>query len=351
MPPSTPSESGTFPRDELGYPENPVLVRIRRGEGIESQHRGSWVLTDSSGAVLDGAGDFTRPVFVRSTVKSLQALPLLETGAAERYGFRDVEIALALASHNAEARQVEVVAGLLARLGLGVEDLQCGPEPPRDPEARARLQADGGRATALHNNCSGKHAGFLALALHLGVPRERYLDPSSAGQVLVRAAVLAMSGVQPAQLTTAVDGCSAPTFRMPLAGLATAFARVSNPEGLERPRREACERMVASVAAHPGMIAGDHKRICTDLARATRGRIFPKVGGDAVYGLGICGADRGLAIKIDDGGSRGLHPLVVALLARFGFLSRPEAEALAPWKQETLRNWAGREIGRTEVLA
>lgn len=332
------------------YPENPVLVRIRRGEATESQHRGAWVLADSNGKVLDGMGEFSSPVFVRSAVKSLQALPLLETGAAERFGYSDVEIALTLASHNAEARQTEAVAGLLARLGLAESDLQCGAEPPRDPEARARLRANSGKPTAIHNNCSGKHAGFLALALHLKAPKERYLDPASPGQTLVREAVLAMSGVKKADLTTAVDGCSAPTFRMPLSGLATAFARITNPSGLERCRREACERMVASVAAHPEMIAGAHQRICTDLARVSRGRIFPKIGGDAVYGIGICGADRGLAIKIDDGSNRGLQPLVVALLLRFGFLSSSEAEALDPWRQETIRNWAGLAIGSTEVL-
>jgi len=300
--------------------------------------------------VLDGAGEFSRPVFVRSAVKSLQALPLLESGAAERFAFSDVEIAVALASHDAEARHTEVVAGLLARLGLAESDLQCGAEPPRDGETRARLRSAGGKPTAIHNNCSGKHAGFLALALHLGAPKESYLDPRSPGQVLVRDAVLAMSGVKPSELTTAVDGCSAPTFRMPLSGLAAAFARVTNPGGLGRTRREACERMVAAVAAHPEMIAGAHNRICTDIGRATRGRIFPKVGGDAVYGIGVCGADRGFAIKIDDGSNRGLHPAVVALLTNFGFLSGPEAEALAPWRQGTIRNWSGLEVGSTEVL-
>jgi len=339
----------TPPASQPGYPENPVLVRIRRGLEVESQHRGAWVLTDSNGRVLAGAGEFSRPVFVRSAVKSLQALPLLETGAAERFGFSDVEIALTLASHNAEKRQTEAVLGLLARLGLFESDLKCGVEPPRDGEARQRLKAEGKQPTALHNNCSGKHAGFLALALHLGAPKEHYLDPAGPGQTLVRAAVLAMSGVEPDELTTAVDGCSAPTFRMPLTGLATAFARISNPSGLQRARREACERMVAAVAAHPEMIAGVH-RICTDLARVTKGRIFPKVGGDAVYGIGVCGADRGLAIKIDDGSNRGLHPFVVALLAKFGFLSPAEQEALAPWRQETILNWAGLSVGRTEVL-
>lgn len=338
-----------LPASDVGYAENPVLVRIRRGEAVESQHRGSWVLTDSKGGVVEGAGEFSRPVFVRSSVKSLQALPLLETGAAERFGFSDVEIALALSSHNAEARHTDAVAGLLARLGLAEPDLQCGAEPPRDPEAIARLRASGGKPTSIHNNCSGKHAGFLALALHLGAPQKRYLDPKSPGMTLVQEAVLAMSGVKSSDLTTAVDGCSAPTFRMPLTGLATAFARITNPAGLERSRREACERMVASVAAHPEMIAGA-TRICTAIARVTRGRIFPKIGGDAVYGIGICAADRGLAIKIDDGSNRGLQPVVVALLSRFGFISSSEAEALAPWRQETILNWAGLAIGRTEVL-
>jgi L-asparaginase II len=332
------------------YPENPVIVRVRRGTEIESQHRGAWVVADSSGRVIDGAGEWARPVFVRSSVKCLQALPLLESGAAERYGFSDVEIALALASHNAEERHTQAVASLLGRLGLSASDLQCGAQPPGDPAARARLRAVGGEPTAIHNNCSGKHAGFLALALHLGAPTQRYLDPHSPGQVLVHDAVEAMSGVASGDLTTAVDGCSAPTFRMPLSGLATAFARVTNPGALQRPRREACERMVTSVAAHPEMIAGDHRRICTDLARVTRGRIFPKLGGDAVYGIGIVGADRGLAIKIDDGSNRGLHPAIVALLVRFGFLDAAESETLAAWRQASLRNWAGLEIGRTEVL-
>ena len=344
------SDAGPAVSPDRGFPENPVLVRIWRGREIESQHRGSWVMADSNGKILDGAGEWARPVFVRSTVKCLQALPLLETGAAEHFGFSDVEIALALASHNGEAQHTEGVAALLARLGLSESDLRCGAHPPGDPEARARLRAEGKKPTAIHNNCSGKHAGFLALALHLGAPKEEYLDPGSPGQTLVREAGLSMSGVRPAELTTAVDGCSAPTFRMPLSGLACAFARVSNPSRLERPRRLACERMLASVAAHPATIAGEHKRLCTDIVRVTESRIFPKIGGDAIYGIGVVGADRGLAIKIDDGSSRGLPPAVIALLSRFGFLSGPEATALAPWREQTLRNWAGIEIGRTEVL-
>lgn len=335
---------------DLPYPDNPVLVHVRRGSAVESQHRGAWVLTDSAGRVIEGAGEWSRPVYVRSSIKCLQALPLLEIGAADRFDYSDAEVALALASHNAEPCHTDVVLGLLGRLGLAVDDLKCGAQPPGDAETRARLHAEGQKPSALHNNCSGKHASFLALALHLGVPKADYIDPASAGQVLVRQAVLEMSGVEPSELSTAVDGCSAPTFRLPLRGLATAFARVSNPAALAAKRRAACEQMLRAVAAHPVLIAGSRDRICTDIARATGGRIFPKIGGDAVYAIGVRGGDRGLAVKIDDGSNRGLHPVVVALLRRFRLATETELAALAAWEQRSLRNWAGLEVGRTEVL-
>ena len=335
----------------MEYPDHPVLVRVRRGEHVESQHRGSWVLVDDAGTVLDGDGDVEFPVFARSSVKSLQALPLLETGAAERFGYTEAELALALASHNAEPIHTEAVAALLARLGLGEDDLQCGPQPPGDPETRARRLVAGLPPRRIDNNCSGKHAGFLALALHLGVPVERYLDPESEGQRLVRAAVLETSGTREDELYVAVDGCSAPTFRLPLARLATAFARVANPDGLPPARRRACEAMHRAVDRHPELIAGNHGRICTDLARVGRGRLFPKIGGEAVYGIGIRGARRGLAVKIDDGNTRGLHALVVRLLERFEFLDRDALLALERWRERTVRNWAGLPVGATEVLA
>lgn len=330
---------------------NPVLVEIWRGEHVESQHRGAWVMTDATGAVLEGAGHVSAPIFARSSVKSLQALPLLETGAAARFGYDDADVALALASHNAEACHTERVAAILARLGLSVADLRCGAQPPGDPEARNRLRDAREKPTALHNNCSGKHAGFLALALHLGVPTSEYLDPRTASQSLVRKAVEDMTGVREGELTTAIDGCSAPTFRMPLAALATAFARVANPGDLPPLRRAACERMTAAVARHPELIAGRHQRICTDIARATGGRVFPKIGGEAVYAFGVRGRDRAIAIKVDDGSYRGFHALIVDLLRRFDFATQEELTALDSWEERRLRNWAGIDVGRTRVVA
>ena len=331
------------------YPENPVLVRVYRGDEVESQHRGTWVVCDADGTVLDGMGSWKVPIFTRSSVKSLQALPLLETGAAARFGYTDPDVALALASHNAEAQHTEGVSRMLARVGLDARALQCGSQTPGDPEARNALREAHAKPTALHNNCSGKHAGFLALTVHLGADPEHYLDPDSPAQKLVRAAVLDMTGVADRDMYTAVDGCSAPTFRMPLSALATSFARVSNPEGLAPARRAACERMLEAVAANPALIAGNYQRICTDIARVTRGRLFPKVGGEAVYAIGVRGAGRALAIKIDDGNYRGMHPVIVELLRRFGFATKAELAALESWEEKHITNWSGLEVGRTEV--
>ena len=328
---------------------NPVLVEVWRGPAVESVHRGAWVLADGSGAVLDGAGDWDTPIFPRSAIKALQALPLLESGAAGRYAFDDADVALACASHNGEPCHTERAAAILARLDLGPGALQCGAHPPGDPATDAALRARGERPSALHNNCSGKHAGFLALARQLAAPVERYLDVESPGQRAVRRAVGEMTGVDPAQLEFGIDGCSAPNWRMPLKGLATAFARLAEPGGLAPERAAACRRLADSVARNPVLIAGSHKRICTDLVRETAGRLFPKIGAEAVYVVGVRGADRGLALKLDDGGKRGLHPLLLALLGRLGLASAAELARLAGYREAVLSNYAGLEIGRVEV--
>ena len=255
--------------DPEPYPDNPVLAQVRRGDHVESQHRGCWALVDPAGRVLDGAGAHGRPFFARSTLKSLQALPLIETGAADRFEFSEDELALTLASHSGEPCHTRRVDSALRRLSLGVGALRCGPQRPMDSAARDALVREGLEPTALHNNCSGKHAGFLALALYLGVDPERYLEPDCASQRLARQAIASMAGLDEADLVPAVDGCSAPTYRMPLTALATAIARVANPDGLSTQRAAACRRMTAAVGAWPELVAGTRKRLCTDLARAT----------------------------------------------------------------------------------
>lgn len=339
---------------ELRWSQNPVQVRILRGRWVESVHRGAWVLVDADGGALEGSGDTMERIFARSSVKAFQALPLIESGAAERFGYQDDELALALASHDGEPLHLEAVLRVLARLGLGVEHLRCGPQVPADRAVRRDLEARGEPPSALHNNCSGKHTGFLAVARHLGAPIEDYLDPASPGQKLARAALAEMAGLNAADIDVAIDGCSAPTFRLPLANLATAFARLAAPQNLGQERRAACERMQRAVAANPAHIAGNHRRLCTAIVRASGGRLFPKIGAEGVYAVGRAGdgpgRGRGFALKMDDGDKRGLEPLVVGLLERFGWLAPAELAQLERYRGQVLVNRAGLDVGRTEVV-
>ena len=344
-----PNERAEAQEPESG-PPNPVQVRRWRGGQVESVHRGAWALVDVEGQVLAESGAAEAPVFARSSTKALQALPLIETGAADRFRYDREETALALASHNGQGCHTRVVERVLSRLGLSTDALLCGAHRPYDHDAAYELRLKGETPSALHNNCSGKHAGFLALALHLGVPPERYLDPASESQELVRQAVLDMTGTPPEELGTAIDGCSAPTFRMPLRHLARGFARFSNPRALDEPRRKACERLAEAVECHPDLIGATRKQICSDISRATGGRLFPKIGAEAVYVIGERGGERALAIKMDDGQKAGLHPLILHLLRRFGLARREELDALSSWAAGPIRNWAGLDVGRTEVL-
>ena len=222
------------------YPDQPVLVRAHRGEHVESVHRGSWVLVDGAGAVVAGAGDYQAPIFTRSAIKCLQALPLIESGAAQRFGLDSQALALAISSHNGEDVHVRVTESMLGAAGYSQADLLCGPQLPGDPAARMRWLESGAKASPMHNNCSGKHAGFLILARHLGVAAERYLDPEADTQRAVRAAVAETTGLAPADLPFAIDGCSAPTWRLLLSALATAFARVATAGRMSAQRDAAC---------------------------------------------------------------------------------------------------------------
>ncbi len=332
------------------FPDNPTLVRYWRGGRVESIHRGAWVLMHANGDVLDGAGAFDFPIYARSSTKALQALSLVESGAADALELGPKELALTLSSHSGEEIHTSVVGGILRRLGLAASDLRCGSHPPLDPNARHRLRAEGGELCALHHNCSGKHAGFLALGKHLGDEPADYINPDSRGQTLVRQAMLEMTDVHPDELTTAVDGCSAPTFRLPLRNLALGIARFSNPGPFSPERRLACERLASAAASNPDLIGGTHERICSAILRATGGRLFPKVGAEAVYVIGERGGDRALAIKMDDGQSRGLHLVILHLLQRFGLAPEPELEALSAWAAGPTSNNAGLAVGRTEVV-
>lgn len=320
--------------------DNPALIRLFRGGQLESIHRGAWALVESSGRVIDQLGDADQMIYPRSAMKSLQALPLLESGAFERFGFDDRHLALAIASHSGEAEHITIANDGLAKLGLDSTNLQCGSQRPMhsSPEVKA---------TAASHNCSGKHVGFLAVALQLGGDVEHYLDPDAEGQRLVLDAVTEITDA--ASLDIGIDGCSAPTFRMSLTALATGMARIANPGQLIEHRATAARRVTEAARMHPSLVAGSHERFCTDLLRATDGRIFGKIGAEGVYAFGVVGADLGFAGKADDGNARGLYPVMIDLLRRRGLLSDQEHSALHPWSDLELLNSAGAVVGHVEI--
>lgn len=320
--------------------DNPVQVRVWRGDAVESIHRGAWVVTDTDGNVVASSGDPQQHVFARSSLKSIQALAFVESGAADAIGAGADEMAIAVSSHDGEPMHLAATRRVLELAGLDESALLCGP-------ARPKAAAGDHALAAVANNCSGKHAAFLATAVHLGDTPAQYLDDDTAVQRRVRDAVAEMSGAG-SDLSTAVDGCSAPTFRMPIRSLATALARMANPASLEPVRRAACTRITDAAALHPELVAGSAGRFDTDLLRASAGRCFAKSGAEGVQCVGVVGAGIAIAVKIDDGASRAAAPLMVALLGAFGGLD-DGAPGLDPHRAGVRANSAGVEVGRLEV--
>lgn len=303
---------------------NPVLVEVWRGGTVESRHRGAAVIVDSQGAILASWGDGGALVFPRSTVKPLQAIPLVESGAADRYTLSQREIALACASHTGEAAHVTAVAAWLARVGLGEADLVCGPQIPLGEAAAHALHRAGTAPSRLHNNCSGKHAGFLTAALYLGLPTRGYGQPSHPLQEQVRRILAEMGGVDGPLDVLAGDGCGVPTVAMPLHTLARSFATLADPQGQPEPRRESIRRIMAAMTAQPWFVSGTG-RFDTLVIESGRGALIVKGGAEGVCAAALPGRGLGIALKIDDGAKRAAEVAMAAVLARF----LPEGGALA----------------------
>jgi L-asparaginase II len=326
---------------------NPVLVEVTRGSAVESRHRGAAVVADARGGVLLALGDVEAPVFPRSAVKALQALPLIESGAADRYGLSDAELALACASHSGEPVHVETAAGMLAKAGLDAGCLECGAHWPSG-EAAGRALA--GRApTQLHNNCSGKHAGFLCLACHEGVDPAGYVRPEHPVQEHVRASLEAATGVRHDARNRGVDGCSIPTYAVPLAALARAFAGFGTGEGLEPGRAAAAARLRRAAAAHPDMVAGG-VRFDTRIMGALGERAFTKTGAEGVYCAALPEVGLGIAVKCDDGAGRAAEAVMARLIARHLPLVGAQADTVAGAARPTLRNWNGVVVGEARTV-
>jgi L-asparaginase II len=326
---------------------NPVLVQVMRGGIVESRHRGSFAVVDQGGGLVVGVGETTRPVFPRSAIKAFQALPMVET-AGDRFGFTDAEIALACASHAGEPEHVRLARSMLAKLELSEADLECGPHWPTDAVAQRALAASGEGAGRIHNNCSGKHAGMLALALALGADPKGYTQPSHPVQRTVAATLRELCGIDPDGQPCGTDGCSVPTWALPLWALAQGFSRFATGAGLSPGRKRAARRILAVVRAHPFLVAGSG-RFCTRLMEAVP-RAFVKTGAEGVFCGAVPHAGFGIAVKCDDGAARAAEVIMAALLAHLPVWTAEEEARLRGFTAVELTNWAGLEVGRIKPV-
>jgi L-asparaginase II len=324
---------------------NPVVVEATRGERIESAHRGAGAVVDADGRVVMTFGDAERAVYPRSAVKALQALPLLESGAADRLGLSDKEIALACASHSGSDDHVATARAMLARAGRDERVLECGVHWPLG-EAESRALARSGRTpNALHNNCSGKHAGFVCLSCAMGVEPKGYVAPDHPVQREVAAAIAAATGAALSEETRGVDGCAIPAYAVPLIALARGFARLGTGQGLSAGRRKAAARIRSAVAAHPVTVAGKG-RFDTEVMSLIGAGAFTKGGAEGVFCAALPEVGLGLAVKADDGAGRAAQVVIAALIRRFGGFDDETAARLQPFVAPRLLNWNGAEVGR-----
>jgi L-asparaginase II len=314
---------------------NDVEVEYRRAGRTESVHRVR-VAAAEGGKKLLAPRDGSEPVFMRSSAKPLQALAVLESGAADAYGLSADELAIVCGSHGADDVHVRAVTSILGKAGVDPGALRCGAHPPSSSKALKELYRAGGEPSALHNNCSGKHAGMLAAAKRMGAPLDTYLDPKHPLQKANAAAVARFCGVASVKLGT--DGCSAPNFAVPLMAMARGMSAFASGGGSERRVREA-------MMAHPVMVG----RPCVNVMSAAPGKIVAKAGAEGVYLVGLPAAGVGIALKALDGAARPLLHVLAAVLRKLRLLSKAELDLLAATADPVIRNHAGLAVGDVRV--
>ncbi len=332
--------------------DNPVLVEVIRGGAVESRHRGAYVVMDADGAVVLSKGDVSLPVFPRSAVKALQALPLIEGGHADRFGLTPAEIALCCSSHSGEPHHTAASASMLAKAGRDQSSLECGSHWPGFEKAARALAVAGHAPSPLHNNCSGKHAGFICLSCGLDEDPKGYVGAAHRVQREVRGALIDMTGAAHDPDLAGTDGCSIPTYAIPINAMALAFARFGagggKGSGMGPERASASRRIRAAVAANPSMVAGTG-RFDTVLMETLGARAFTKTGAEAVF----CGAlpelGLGIALKIDDGATRASEAVMATLIGKLLALDDHQRAVADRLASPHLRNWNGIEVGQVKA--
>jgi len=327
-----------------GETANPILVEVVRGTMVESRHRGAIAVVAPDGTVVRSIGDVTREMYPRSSIKPVQALPLIETGAADAFGFGNVEIALACASHLGEARHVTAVRAALEKVNGTPEMLECGAQPPASRAAEHEIIRAGEPPHALHNNCSGKHTGMIATALHKGENPAGYTAITHPVQQRILGVFESMTGCDLSRAPRGIDGCSVPVWAMPLGNLALAMARMADPSDQPEIRQNAAARIRAAMAAEPFYVHGSNT-FATDVMNIAGPDVLVKGGAEGVFIAILPALGLGVAIKIDDGAERAAELAMIHTLEQIGALTDDQCTALKDRLDPIQTNWSGREVG------
>lgn len=332
----------------------PVIIEVTRGTLVESRHRVHAVVADAAGNIIHAWGEAEKEIYPRSAIKPLQTLALIETGAADHWRLNDERIALASASHSASAAHIMAVEAWLADIGKGADDLECGAHMPTDEAAAHRLIKQGDAPTRLHNNCSGKHTGFLATALHMGEDTHGYTGADHPVQKRLYQALTEMGGAALSGTGRGVDGCGIPVYGMPLSALARGMAKMADPETakLGTVRSAAAQRIVQSMAKHNFMVSGrgrfDHAAMTAGIgvAQRTAAPVFAtKTGAEAVHAAILPGLGLGVAVKAEDGTKRASDTLMAHLLSFLGAFDDGARADMAPFLDMTVVNAEGKPVG------
>ncbi|GHE97087.1 hypothetical protein GCM10016455_16920 [Aliiroseovarius zhejiangensis] len=322
------------------------LVEVWRGDILESQHHGHAVICNAKGEIVDGWGDPDQVILPRSSAKMLQALPLVESGAADVAGLTTEQLALACASHQGAAIHTTRVTRWLAEMGLGNDDLLCGPQMPDDREAKTGLIKTDQSPCRIHNNCSGKHAGFLTLSRHLGAGAD-YVDLDHPVQKAVKTAFEEIT--DEASAGFGIDGCSAPNFASTLAGMGRAMGAFAGAKPGADKRQDAAVRLREAMMLHPELVAGE-TRACTELMRAAKGKVALKTGAEAFFVAILPEQELGVALKITDGATRASECAIATILVKLGVLTADDP-MVKKRMNPVVKNFAGLDTGEIRPSA
>lgn len=329
------------------------VVEVTRGSIVESVHFGAAVVVDAAGQVLAAVGDPQTQAFLRSTAKPIQALPFVEMGGVEKFGLSDRELSLMCASHLGTDDHVQVVTGMQEKIGIDESDMLCGAHEPGDKATWKAMVLRGEQPTPRRHNCSGKHTGMLAHAVMRGLPKADYINPQHPVQQTILQTFAELTGLEPGQVVIGIDGCSVPTFAIPLYNTALGFARVADPSRLPERRANALRHIFRAMSTFPEMVSGPGG-FDTMLMQAGAGKYVSKGGAEGYQGIAIApgvlsqnSPGLGIAIKISDGDptDRGRSMVVLTLLKQLGLLTSIEAENLAKFDRRKLHNFRNLEIG------